>query len=288
MRCRIESIGCSLPAAITDSSSIRHAVNAAQSCMSHSNHPLENIDLLINTGVYRDKHIIEPAMAAFIQNELNLNTDFSGKTTFSFDLINGASGMLCGIQVAISAIKSGTYRVGLVVSSDASPDLDFTYLPSGSAVLIDASPNNIQGFGSFYFSTFEQHSNLYQGIVSYREKGGKSHITKKEGLEDACLQCAAQVFQELLKNEGLSAESIDLIFSTQVSADFMERLPVILGVAEDKAVNILPLIKEDTLTTSPFIAFDYAEKNGMIKAGSRIIFLTVGSGITAGAAIYDY
>lgn len=292
MRCRIESIGSSLAFSGSDNSSVKHAVAAARSCMSISAHPLFDIDCLINTGVYRDQHISEPAMAAFIQNELNLNTDFTGKTTFSFDLINGASGMLSGIQILISAIQSGAARVGLVVSSESNPDKNpdpgYTYQPSGSAVVIDRSPNSFQGFGSFLFNTFEQYSDLYQGIVSYREKGGKSYIMKKQGLEEAYLECSASVFHDLVQAEGISAESVDLVLPTQVSDNYLKRLPGMLGIAENRVVNILPIIKDDTLTTSPFIAFDHALRNGMISPGAKIAFLTVGSGITAGGAMYHY
>jgi len=292
MKCRIESLGSSLPFGGLDNGSVKHAVTAAQACLGFSSHPLSDIDYLINTGVYRDQHISEPAMAAFIQNELNLNTDLSGKRTFSFDLINGASGMLSGINVIISAINSGAARVGLVVSSESNPDDNpdpgYTYQPSGSAMMIDLSPDPGKGFGSFLFKTFDQYSDLYQGIVSYREKGGKGYITKKDGLEKAYLGCSALVFADLLRTEGLSAQQIDLVFPTQVSDNFMNKLPQTLGIAKNKVINILQVIKSDTLTTSPFIAFDYAVKNKLIKPGMKVMFLTVGSGVTVGGALYNY
>ncbi len=292
MKCRIESIGSSLHFCELGNGSVKHAVAAAQKCLGLSIHPLSNIDYLINTGVYRDQHISEPAMAAFIQNELSLNSDLSGKRTFSFDLINGATGMLSGINVIISAINSGAARVGLVVSSesnlDHNPDPGYTYQPSGSALLIDMSPDPAKGFGSFLFKTFNQYSDLYQGIVSYREMGGKSYITKKAGLEEAYLECSALVFADLLKTEGLSAEHIDLVFPTQVSENFINKLPQTLGIDENKVINILDVIKDDTLTTSPFIAFEHAVSNNLISPASKVVFLTVGSGVTVGAALYNY
>lgn len=292
MSCRIESTGTSLPFDGLPLGSIQHAVAAARECLGISRHQTHEIDFLINAGVYRDEHISEPAMATFIQNELDLNTDLAGKTTFSLDLINGATGMLSAIEVIAAVIESGAAKVGLVVSSDANtdrePDPSYTYQPSGSAVLLDSSPEPGQGFSTFRFKTFNQYADLYQGIISYREKGGKCFIAKQEGLEEAYLDCSTQVFNELLQAEGISADDIDLLFPTQVSEPFLRNLPDKLGIPIEKVVNILPLIQDDTLTTSPFIAFDNAVKNGLLNTGSKVVFLTVGSGITVGTALYNF
>ncbi|NLW90733.1 MAG: hypothetical protein GXY34_03925 [Syntrophomonadaceae bacterium] len=124
MSCRIESIGTSLPLDGLSNGSVHHAVAAARECLALSEHPATDIDLVINAGVYRDEHISEPAMATFIQNELCINNDLNGKTTFSLDLINGAAGMLSAIEVIAAAIESNAAQVGLVVSSDSNPDSD--------------------------------------------------------------------------------------------------------------------------------------------------------------------
>ncbi len=95
------------------------------------------------------------------------------------------------------------------------------------------------------------------------------------------------MWDELLESEKTDRDGIDLVIPSQPSAGFIAGLPDALGLAPEKVVDVFSLYG-DTLTTSPILALHYAREAGLIEAGTRAVFLTVGSGITIGMASYDF
>ncbi len=292
MKVRIESTGVSLPtgAGLFRKGSVGHAVHAGKNCFKFSSYNPSEIDVLVNSGIYRDRHIGEPAMAVFIQKDLGINPDFHGKKSFSFDLMNGGCGMLNALHVLTVMIQSGKYRLGMAVSSECNPDRrpdpNFDYLRSGSAILLDISPYPKKGFGSFIFKNFEEYMGLYNACIDLKEKGGMIKINKAKELNDAYLSCAPVVFKEILKNEKLKKDDIDLVIPSQVSADFIGKLQRKLDISVNRILDITSKLKGDTFTTSVFIAFDHALKENIIKPDQTVLFLTFGAGITVGSAVY--
>ncbi len=53
-----------------------------------------------------------------------------------------------------------------------------------------------------------------------------------------------------------------------------------------RMLDITNKLGGDTLTTSVLMAFNYAMKKNKVASGHKVIFLTLGSGITAGGAVY--
>ena len=105
--------------------SVNHAVRAAENCIKKAGIDIQDIDLLINTGIYKEENIAEPAMSALIQKKLGLSldpgTDKTDKSTLSFDLFNGACGFLYAAQVADSFIRNHERKLVLIVSSEVHP-----------------------------------------------------------------------------------------------------------------------------------------------------------------------
>ncbi len=62
----------------------------------------DDVDLLINAGIYRDPNLTEPALAALIQQDIGANPEdphVDAHGTFSFDITNGTCGLLNGLQI---------------------------------------------------------------------------------------------------------------------------------------------------------------------------------------------
>ena len=75
----------------------RLADAAARSCLERAHRSADDIELLINAGVYFDRNISEPAIAALIQEDIGANLEQvagAGQGTLSFDVRNGACGLL--------------------------------------------------------------------------------------------------------------------------------------------------------------------------------------------------
>ncbi|MBW2713573.1 MAG: hypothetical protein JRC77_07455 [Deltaproteobacteria bacterium] len=290
-RCRIESMGVSLPVRhFPRWGSLKHAVSAGRQCLKNSQYNPEDVRVLINTGVHRDQHVCEPANACYIQRELDINIEFQGRRTLAFDLLNGGCGMLNAAHVVQSLMLSNETQVGLVVSSEANsdkkPDPEYTYPDSGAALLLDISPRDHIGFGQFVFHSHEEHSELYTSVVSLKEKRGRIRIKRAAELEDAYLSCARPVVDELLEKEGLSRDDIDLIVPAQISADFVRRLPGMIQFSPDKICDYTSEMS-DTLSTSTFLTLHRLLESGRAPQGKKILLLSFGSGITVGAATYD-
>ena len=289
---RIESIGVSYPQKKNRRiGSLSHAVHAGSSCLKNSKYQPMDVEVLINSGIYRDGHYVEPAVSTFIQKKLGINTEFQGRRTLSFDIQNGGCGMLNGIHVLTNLISSGRIQAGMVISSEANtdkhPDPNYLYENSGAAVMLDSSPNSKIGFGNFVFKSFEKYMHLYSSYVSLTQKYGRLLIKKKKELEDVYLACVQSVIKELLDKENLSADDISFVLPSQISDYFLNKLPENICFSAEKIINLNHKYT-DTLTTSVFLTLKHLLDNKVIKPGQKIILLTVGAGITVGASIYYF
>jgi 3-oxoacyl-[acyl-carrier-protein] synthase-3 len=289
---RIESLGVSYPRnGRSRIGSLKHATRAGKECFKASNYLPADIEVMINAGVNRDRHYAEPAFACFIQKSLNINIEFQERQTLSFDLQNGGCGLLNALHVLTTLMQSGAIRVGMAIASetntDRSPDPSYTVNESGTAVLLDIAPAATEGFSSFVFRTFGEYCDLYESVVSLAQKNGRLYVRKKEELEETWLSLVPAVWEELLDNDQISRDEIDFLFPSQISSEFIARLSKNLDFPDEKIVNVFDRFG-DTLTTSPFVALQYMRDLGRIESDQKIAFLTVGSGLTIGAAAYDY
>lgn len=289
---RIESLGVSLPRRrLLGWGSHRHAVEAGKRCLAASRYRPSDVRVLVNAGVYRDGHVCEPAIAAYVQHALGVNVDFHGRRTLSFDLLNGGVGMLNAAHLLVSQMHAGEIQVGMVVASDANPDRrpdpGSAVAASGAALLLDLSPRNGAGFGSFAFVTREESADLYTAVVSLKEPRGKLLIRRRAELEEAFLAGAAAAAKAVLERDGLRPEDVDLVVPSQVSASFLARLPGALGLPREKVADYASVLP-DTPTTSVFLAFDRARAEGALGPGRTALLLACGSGVTVGAATYRF
>lgn len=151
---------------------------AARLCLERAKRTAEEVDLLIDAGVYNDKGISEPAVASLIQEDIGANLEQqpgAGQGTFSFDVHNGGCGMLSGIQLVDGMLASKTITLGLVVASDIDPDpgvsKGFGFPAVGGAVLLSADDSRA-GFTAFRCATFPEFAGLFQSDVDWRDDIG--------------------------------------------------------------------------------------------------------------------
>ena len=119
-------------------------VRAAEAGLDRAGIGASDIDVLIHTGVYRDRNICEPAMAPFIQRRIGANSASPGRgagerSTFSFDLSNGVCGWLNALQVGDGFLTSGRARRVLLVTGDVDPaprvSQGLSFAPAAAAVV---------------------------------------------------------------------------------------------------------------------------------------------------------
>lgn len=138
-------------------SAVLLAGRAAQDCLTEAQLSPDTVGVLINVGVYRENNTFEPAIAALVQKEVGMNLDYlahrvPGAAAFSFDLMNGACGVLNAIQVAQALLSTGSTERVLVTAADVHPggraalDADYPYADLGAALLLERSAQAEGGF----------------------------------------------------------------------------------------------------------------------------------------------
>jgi len=289
-RVRIESAGVSLPFWWQwRKGSVAHAVTAGRRCLAASHQRSAAVGVLVSAGVYRDGHVAEPAIAAYIQHRLGINIEFQGRATLSFDLLNGGCGMLNAAQVVGAMLQSGQADAGMVVAGEANtdrrPDPASSVVRSGAALVLDLSPCAGTGFGAFAFRTHEEDADLFTAVVRLTVPRGQLVIRRQARLEEAWLAHASGAVDAALAMAGLTREHIDLVVPAQVSAGFLSRLPAAIDFAAAKVVDFTASLP-DTGSTSVFIAWHRLCAERRPAAGTRVLFLVFGSGLTVGAATY--
>src|SRR5207245_3136308 len=112
---------------------------------------------------YHYNFICEPAIASMVAVMLKINDTIESlqeKKTLAFDLFNGAVGFLNACYASIGMIQAKKVKNAMVVASEIENNRDV--LPeelcgveeTGSAVILDESPDGKIGFGNFVFKYF--------------------------------------------------------------------------------------------------------------------------------------
>ena len=96
MATRIESVAV-VAGTFLHHSARKLADHAVRDALAAAEIQPDDVDLLLNTGIFHDRLMGEPAMAALIQEDIGANPEDphgEGHGTFSFDVANGSAGVL--------------------------------------------------------------------------------------------------------------------------------------------------------------------------------------------------
>ena len=293
-------MGTIIEAATTATESALGAVQlagaAARFCLKQAGRTPGELNLLINAGVYLDNNISEPAIAALIQEDIGANPQQHpgrGPGTFSFDVRNGACGLLTGIYLADGMLASETIKTAMVVAADADPDPGisegFGFPAVGGAVLVSADDQRA-GFTAFRFATFPEFAGLFQSEVSWHQgfpdgtgRPGRNILTVKVADTYAirAAECAESVTRELAAASALDLGDVGLLVATASVPGFAGALAKRLGISAGRVAS-LPGSLAGAHTAAPAAALEAAE----LAAGRTTVFVSAGAGITVVAALY--
>jgi 3-oxoacyl-[acyl-carrier-protein] synthase-3 len=282
------------------SRALRLADRAARACLKDAGRTSGELDVLINAGVYRDKNLAEPALAALIQEDIGANPGHppvAGHGTFSFDVDNGACGVLTGAYLVDGFLRSGMIRLGMVVTSDVDPGASrgYPFPPVGGALLLgrdDAAP----GLTDFHFETFPEHEELFESRVSWEQRprprlpgrlGGRPVLTVREDASytSQCLDCAEVAIEKYAANHGLSIADLDLLVASGPSDDLPQSLADRLGLPLGRVARPKGVLRR-THTAGPIAALEAARHTGQLQASRTALLFSVGAGITVTLALY--
>jgi 3-oxoacyl-[acyl-carrier-protein] synthase-3 len=276
--------------------SLKLAESAATLCLERADRTADQVDLLINVGIYHDEILSEPAFASLIQDDIRANRSSHsgvGHGTFSFDVSNGACGMLTAIQLIDGMLSSGTVELGMVVASDMDPQPGisegFAFPAAGGAILLRADDSH-PGFTAFRFATFPEFADLFEGYVDWHEdaRRGLAHhgrniltVTVAESYAARALECAESSVRELASTDGFEFGEVGLLVATASIPGFADDLATALGVSGGRVAALGPDLVQ-AHTAAPALAL---ESVALAQAGTTL-FVSVGAGISVAAALY--
>jgi 3-oxoacyl-[acyl-carrier-protein] synthase-3 len=280
----------------------RLADAAARACLERAGKQASDVDLLINTGVYREDGMGEPALAALVQEDIGANRGqppVGRHGTFSFDIANGSCGVISAIQLQAGLLRSGVIKLGLIVASDVVPnskESGFALVrPTGGAMLLRWD-DSIAGFTDFHIETFPEYADLLISGLAWRERRGlhgplaaagqnQLVIRDQPGYLARCADCAEEATLRFLDRLGMGIDDIDLLVPAPAAAEFLDQLRVRLGVPGDRVA----FTGEDmagAYSAGPVAAVEAAMKSGRLGEARNTLILAAGAGVTVALALY--
>ncbi|MFF4103973.1 hypothetical protein [Streptomyces sp. NPDC001903] len=254
------------------------AARAARACLSGAQVSPSSVGVLINVGVYREANTFEPALAALVQKEVGINLDYIADPApaagFSFDLMNGACGVLNAVQVAQSLLDTGSADRVLITAADVHPggdarrDPHYPYADLAGALLLQRSADPGAGFGpvSVYAGDGPTDTEGYLDTAAMGSDG-RSRITvrRTEGHGARRSAHAAACTAAYVREHGLDAD---------------RTLVVGPRAAHDNVVAGEPH------TAAPILGYLRALAAPRPKDRDRLLLVTAGAGPSAACAAY--
>lgn len=273
----------------TRHSALRLAVAAATTCLERAGRDPDDVDLLINAGIYRDRNLAEPALAALIQQDVGANVDDphpDAHGTFSFDIANGTCGILTALQIVDGFLRTHTIDCALVVASDADPGRGmsegFPFSPVGAALLCSWTDDDY-GLGRIRWENFPDDNETFSATVGFEDKRNVLRFKQSTTLDERFATAASQVARSCLGEAALGLADVDMIVAAPARPGYRAALAGHLGVPVDR---ITVADDEDMHTAALAAALHCAADR--LAPGARILLIAAGAGITAGAAVYRH
>lgn len=275
-------------------SALRWATNAAVDCLAQvSGLDRADIGLVFYTGVHRDDHIYEPAIATMICGNLNLNA-YNGRSqgaqlTFGIDLLNGNLGFLQACYTAGIMMETGRTAYALVCTGEMENNTLNQQSPAGiyeggAAWLLEQSTPTGAGLGE---CLFESHPELLEhgaAWVQWTEGHPLVSISSIDAYNKKILPLLKQLATRLLKTAGITPAGISYIIP-----HFAD--PATASALASKLGWKAPVIRlpegpgnRQTLTLPQLL--DACEQQYQPHQGQISLILSAAAGGQLGAALY--
>ena len=288
-RVRVEQIGLAPPVEHPTDDEITAAVRAAWSCLSHSEYDAGDIDLLLFTGVYRQKFLSEPALATLVANKLGITGALESgvRSRFlAFDVLNGALGCLTATWIACNLINTGEVRVAMIVNAECvqhqKRNDKLGLVDAASAIILDRGDGS-NGFEAFSFRSEFAGQDSYATTANWT--GGGAARLGVEGDPErgraAALPFLADTFQAHLESTGLERGSIDVLIGPQAASGYGSQVADALELPDDKVVDL-----EYGAIYSSALPFGLRRVWDNATPGQQVAILDFASGMQIGCATY--
>ena len=265
------------------------ADTAASRAITDAGVTAHDIDLLINCGLYRDRNLSEPALAALIQEDVGINPEDphpGAQGSFSFDVANGACGVLTALQIVDRFAQANTIRHGLIVASDADPGhrsaAKFPFAPAGGALVCGWSDSD-RGVGEMRWASFPEDHATFRSTIGQRDNRNLLEFDIDEAFYEGAGVAAAKVAGQVLDDASLRADEIATVVLAPSHDTSVRTFADHSSIPSERVI----VADDDRLHTASFaVALEAARRSGRLRPGDIALFVCVAAGVTAGACVY--
>lgn len=271
----------------TRRSALRLAVAAAKNCLHKAGRQPDDVDLLINTGIYRDKNLAEPALAALIQDDIGANPEdphSDSHGTFSFDVSNGTCGVLTAMQIVDGFLRSRTVDCALIVASDANPGRGmsehFPFSPVGAALACGWTDDDF-GLGRVHWANIPDDGENFRATVGLEDGRNVLKFGGSDALDERFGAAGALAARKCVEEAALELSDVDIIVAAPARHGFRAALATELGVPVER----ITVADDERMHTAALVAA-LRRAGETLPPGARVLLIAAGAGVTAGAALY--
>lgn len=267
-------------------SALHLAVTAAKDCLHRAGCGAGDLDLVVNAGIYRDRNLGEPALAALIQDDIGANPEdphAGAHGTFSFDIANGACGVLTALHIVDGFLRTHSVQRALVVASDADPghgmSEHFPFSAAGAALLCRWTDDDYGLSPVSWVNTEEPEA--FSATVGFADARNVLRFHQSDAADEHFAAAAAAAARACLDAQSVGLADIDLIVAAPARPGYRSALGEALGVPVEKVC-----VAGDQRLHTAALAAAFEPEADRLPAGAQVLFVVAGAGITAGAALY--
>ncbi len=275
------------------------ATSAARKALAKTNIQAADLGVVIYAGVCREN--FEPATACAVADALDVKGGAS-----VYDLSNACLGVLNGMLDIANRIELGQIRAGLVVSCESAREINeimlarmlggvdmnqfaealATFTGGSGAVamlLTDGSFNGAKGHRLLgaVSQVAPEHHRLCRWGLAPGDGGQQAQFMATDSVSvlKYGVQLGRETWQVFLKEMDWAPAQVDRVICHQVGSGHQEAILNSLQVPKEKDYTTYRFLGNMGSAALPVTAA-IADERGVLKAGQRVAFLGIGSGLT--------
>lgn len=271
-------------------SALHLAIAAGKDCLQRAGRDAHELDLVVNAGIYRDRNLGEPALAALIQDDIGANPEdphTGAHGTFSFDIANGACGVLTALQIVDGFLRSRAVQLALIVASDADPGHGmserFPFSAAGAALLCRWTDEDY-GLSPVSWSSAEEpmaEAQTFTATVGFADSRNVLRFDQSDDMDERFAAAAASAVCTCLESQSARLVDVDAIVAAPARHGYHSLLSDKLGVPVDKII-----VADDQQMHTAALPAAFGPQAETLPVGAQILFVVAGAGATGGAALY--
>lgn len=275
---------------------------AAKIALERAKISANDIDLIVFATLSPDYYF--PGCGVQVQELLNM------PTVPALDVRNQCTGFIYALSTADQFIKTGMYKNVLVIGSENhSGGLDFTtrgrnvsviFGDGAGAAVLSREEDNSKGILSTHLHSEGKHA-LELSLRGPSTEKWVPELIENNPQEDIpyypymngqfvfknAVQRFAEVVNEGLEKNGLTAKDIDMLIPHQANLRISQFVQKHFSLSDDQIYNNIQRYGNTTAASIP-IALTEAWEKGKIKEGDNVVLAAFGSGFTWGSAVIKW